>query len=711
MKKRIAAMLLALVMIAGVFAGCAGQPTATTPTTPASNSGTANSGNTDTTKPADNGNQQAAPAEEAIEKEAPMLAAQVKDGKLPPLEERIPTVEDVYVEAKYSPEETPSYGGVVRTYNNGMWYWGPFCEEPLFRLLDDGTVESNVAKGYDLSDDGLVYTIHLREGMKWSDGTPFTATDCVYYYNYVLVTDVDNETGKITKSNAGRNYGWYKTTDENGILRPAQVRYVDDLTFTITLYSPKPTLLQAICIDNKWMFCPKEWYKDIMVNDASAPHWSGETDLKLIGGEGLPTITEEEALANALKKSELYNFENFSKLGDQLGYRYWQYAGRPTLRPWNIVNALTDQTLVFERNPYYWKVDKDGRQLPYIDTVEFVGMDQNLWAQEEIAGNIDVARFDAGDFPIYKASEAVGNYTVYTEISPSWSSVGLELNQSYKDLQYRALFQNIDFRHALSIAADRNEINEIIGNGMMTPAQFAAPEGTGDYIAGAPQKWVEYDVAAANKLLDGIEGISKELNADGFRTFVGGEHDGQAITIELETRANAPSDAQLVALLAKYYKALGLQIVESNNTDNNARNERYYAGDIFMGAVNSSSGSFNVMLRPDAVAANRNNSAFVGKYGLEHQDALTPEPGTGLAELIDATKALVSANKLEELQAASKRIAQAHYDNTWVIGFCVSDRTYDAVNNRVHNFRSGFVNCDELRFLGYTKPYTWFIQD
>lgn len=704
-------MLLALVMIAGVFAGCAGQPTATTPTTPATNSGSADSGKTDTTKPADNGNQQAAPAAEAIEKEAPMLAAQVKDGKLPPLEERIPTAEDVYVEAKYSPEETPSYGGVVRTYNNGMWYWGPFCEEPLFRLLDDGTVEANVAKGYDLSDDGLVYTIHLREGMKWSDGTPFTATDCVYYYNYVLVTDVDNETGKITKSNAGRNYGWYKTTDENGVLRPAQVRYVDDLTFTITLYSPKPTLLQAICIDNKWMFCPKEWYKDIMVNDASAPHWSGETDLKLIGGEGLPTITEEEALANALKKSELYNFENFSKLGDQLGYRYWQYAGRPTLRPWNIVNALTDQTLVFERNPYYWKVDKDGRQLPYIDTVEFVGMDQNLWAQEEIAGNIDVARFDAGDFPIYKASEAVGNYTVYTEISPSWSSVGLELNQSYKDLQYRALFQNIDFRHALSIAADRDEINEIIGNGMMTPAQFAAPEGTGDYIAGAPQKWVEYDVAAANKLLDGIEGISKELNADGFRTFVGGEHDGQAITIELETRANAPSDAQLVALLAKYYKALGLQIVESNNTDNNARNERYYAGDIFMGAVNSSSGSFNVMLRPDAVAANRNNSAFVGKYGLEHQDALTPEAGTGLAELIDATKALVSANKLEELQAASKRIAQAHYDNTWVIGFCVSDRTYDAVNNRVHNFRSGFVNCDELRFLGYTKPYTWFIQD
>lgn len=646
-----------------------------------------------------------------IEKEAPMLAEQVAAGTLPPLEDRLPVEADVFVETEYTPEETPSYGGTLRTNNGGMWYYGPNAEEPLFRLLDDGTVEANVAKSYDLSEDGLVYTIHLREGMKWSDGTPFTATDCVYYYNYVLVTDVDNETGKVTKSNAGRYYNWYQTADENGVMRPAQVRYVDDQTFTITLYSPKPTLLQAIAIDNKWMFCPKEWYKDIMVNDASAAHWSGETDLKLIGGEGLPTITEEQALANALAKSELYNFENAAKLGDQLGYRYWQYAGRPTLRPWNIISPLTDQTLVFERNPYYWKVDAEGRQLPYIDRVEYVTLDASLMAQEKIAGNLDLVRFDAADFPIYKSSEAIGNYTVYTDIIPSWANVSFEFNQGYKDVQYRELFANIDFRHAVSIAVDRNEVNEILYNGMMAPAQFAPAAGTAEYIEGAPEKWTELNVDEANALLDGIEGISNERNSDGYRTFVGGEHDGQAITIEFETRADAPNDAQLVALLAKYFKPLGLQIVESNNTDNNARNERYYAGDVYMAAVNSSSGSFNVMLRPDAVAANRNNCAFVGKYGLEHADALTPEPGSAMEELVNATKALLSASTLEDLQAAAARIVRSHYENTWVIGILASNKTYDAVANRVHNFRDGFVSCDELRFLGNTRPYSWFIQE
>ena len=646
-----------------------------------------------------------------VEKESPILAEQVAAGTLPPLEERLPSEADVFVETEYSPEETPVYGGTLRTNNGGMWYYGPNAEEPLFRLLDDGTVEANVAKSYDLSDDGLVYTIHLREGMKWSDGTPFTATDCVYYYNYVLVTDVDNETGKVTKSNAGRYYNWYQTADENGVMRPAQVRYVDDQTFTITLYSPKPTLLQAIAIDNKWMFCPKEWYKDIMVNDAAAPHWSGETDLKLIGGEGLPTITEEQALANALAKSPLYNFENAAKLGDQLGYRYWQYAGRPTLRPWNIVSPLTDQTLVFERNPYYWKVDAEGRQLPYIDKVEYVTMDASLYAQEKIAGNLDLVRFDAADFPIYKSSEAIGNYTVYTDIIPSWANVSFEFNQGYKDVQYRELFANIDFRHAVSIAVDREEVNEILYNGMMTPAQFAPAAGTAEYIEGGPEKWIEFNVDEANALLDGIEGISKERNADGYRTFVGGEHDGQAITIEFETRADAPNDAQLVALLAKYFKPLGLQIVESNNTDNNARNEKYYAGDVFMAAVNSSSGSFNVMLRPDAVAANRNNCAFIGKYGLEHADALTPEPGSAMEEMVNATKALISASTLEDMQAAAARIVKSHYDNTWVIGILSSNKTYDAVANRVHNYRDGFVSCDELRFLGNTRPYSWFIQE
>lgn len=700
MKKRISSLLLAAVMLLGILSGCGGNNS-----NPPSDGTQKPSSGTDVQQPSGT-------ADGEIVKESPMLAEMVSAGTIPTLADRLPSDADVYVETAYTPEgEVPVYGGTIRSPNSGMWGYGPFCEEPLFRMLDDGTVEPNVAKGYEVSDDGLVYTIHLREGMRWSDGTPFTATDCVYYYNYILVTDVNNETGEITKSNANRNYGWYKTTDpSDGILKPAQVRYVDDTTFTITLYAPKPTLLQAICIDNKWMFAPKEWYKDIMANDPSQPHWSGETDLKLIGGEGLPAVTEEEALANAKARSDLYTFEDYSKLCDELGYRYWQYAGRPTLRPWNNTSAKTDQVLVFERNPYYWKVDAEGRQLPYVDKIEFATMDESLNAQEVMAGNLDVCGVSAGSFSTYKAGEAGGVYTLKAFVSPSWSSAHLELNQTYKDAQYAELFGNIDFRHALSIAVDRDEMNNIIYSGMNTPQQFAAPEGLADYIPGAPDKWIELDVDEANKLLDGIDLISNELNSDGFRTFVGGANNGKAIVLEVETTGDDTS-AQAVALLAQYYSKIGIQVVESANTDNNKRNEKYYAGDVAMASFESGKSVFNVMLRPDYLALNRNNNCWSGKYGIEHADHIAPEAGTPLAELLDATNNLISASTMDDLRSAGDTILRLHYENTWCIGFLNNSTGYQAVNNRIHNYREGFVMCDELRFFGYAKPYTWFIQE
>ncbi|MBQ6528314.1 MAG: hypothetical protein IJI38_07305, partial [Clostridia bacterium] len=137
---------------------------------------------------------------------------------------------------------------------------------------------------------------------------------------------------------------------------------------------------------------------------------------------------------------------------------------------------------------------------------------------------------------------------------------------------------------------------------------------------------------------------------------------------------------------------------------------RYYIGDEVMASWEGT-GSFNVMLRPDAMAANRTNTCFVGKYGLEFPEPLTPAAGSPMEELVSATKALVTASTLEELQAAANRIVRSHYENTWVIGFLNNAASYFAFNNRVHNVADGYTYCDELRFLGYGKPYTWFIQE
>lgn len=310
--KKALSLLLVLASLLSLMAGCSGN-TAANPTTGSETAGGETTG------------------EAEIVKESPMLTEMVSAGTIPALSERLPVEADIMVETDKTPEN-PQYGGTLRRNNGGEWDFGPFTEEPLFRLTEDGGVTPNVAKGYDVSEDGLTYTVYLREGMKWSDGEPFTADDVAFYYNYMLVTDADPETGKVTSGYCGTNYNWYKTVDPaDGISKPAIVTVVDDYTFQIKLYSPKPLLLCNIAIDNKWMFAPKHWYQDIVAYDTSVPHWTGlEPDV--LGAKGLTAVTEAEAVANAAARNARFTFADYVQLGNQLGYMYWGYADRPTLR-------------------------------------------------------------------------------------------------------------------------------------------------------------------------------------------------------------------------------------------------------------------------------------------------------------------------------------------------------------------------------------------
>ena len=691
--KKILAFTLALIMTVGMFAGCGKQAETTAPTT--GTAGTTGSTGTTTTQ---------TPSGTEIVKESPMLAELVAAGQLPALEERLPVASDIMIEEAPA---NPQFGGTLRRNNGGEWDYGPFTEEPLFRLTEDGGVTPNVAKGYDVSSDGLVYTIYLREGMRWSDGAPFTAHDVAFYYNYMLVTDVTEE-GKIVSGYNGTNYNWYKTTDPaDGIAKPAIVTVVDDYTVQIKLYAPKPLILQNIAIDNKWMFAPKHWYKDIVAYDTSKPHWTG-LDHEILGGAGLTAVTQEEAVANAAARNARFTFDDYTQLGNQLGYMYWSYKDRPTLRAWVMDSEKTDQTFVFVRNPYFWKTDSEGRQLPYIDRVEMVTMDNALYAQEMISGNLDMAAVSLGDIPTYKAGETMGNYTVHGSVQPNWTTCSIELNQSYKDEQYRELFANIDFRHALSIAVDRNEMNEILYAGLATPAQAAAPEGTPQFIEGAREKWTEFDPAAANALLDGIEGISNDRNADGYRTFVGGEHDGEAVTINLEGHAKSNS-AQAIALMAQYLKEIGIQLVEISNTARNTRQQKVTNGNEIMALYEEKLNIFNPYVRPDRVAANRNICTWVGMYGLEHANPMIPVEGTPMAEIVALTHELATVATLERAQEIGDAFLQSHVENTWIIGYLSETTSYTAMSNKVQNFDPDFISCDELRFYGNAKPYTWFL--
>ena len=164
--------------------------------------------------------------------QAPMLDSM----DLPPVAERLP-VEPMVEDADYLTIGT--YGGELRrAADGGNWYNGKPIEEGLFRFTTEGVAEPNVAKGFSVNEDATVYTIYLREGMKWSDGAPFTAEDCVWFYNAICLNKID--------SKGVRNCH----KDANGT--PAVVEKVDDYTFTVTFGTPKYDFIEALTVDLKW---------------------------------------------------------------------------------------------------------------------------------------------------------------------------------------------------------------------------------------------------------------------------------------------------------------------------------------------------------------------------------------------------------------------------------------------------------------------------
>ena len=231
--------------------------------------------------------------------EAAYTQAPYWEGKdLPAVADRLP-LEPMVEDAEYL--EIGTYGGELRrAADGGNWYNGKPIEEGLFRFTTQGTVEPNVAKGFDVNEDATVYTIYLREGMKWSDGAPFTAEDCVWFFNAVCLNKIDSKGVRACHKDAVTG-------------NPAKVEKVDDYTFTVTFENPKYGFIEALTVDLKWHFAPKHIFEK-MVQAA-------------IDGDTETALAEAKAICGQ-------EFSDVGKAGKELLYYFWNYAGVPTLNPY-----------------------------------------------------------------------------------------------------------------------------------------------------------------------------------------------------------------------------------------------------------------------------------------------------------------------------------------------------------------------------------------
>jgi peptide/nickel transport system substrate-binding protein len=427
-----------------------------------------------------------APAEPVSKyKEAPMLSEMVKKGELKPVEERLPE-NPLVVQA-------PSVGQYGGTWRRG--FLGPsdyngyvrIVDDALLRFTADGTkVEPHVAESATPSADFTTWTVNLRKGAKWSDGTPFTADDIMFWYNDVL----------LNKDLTPSLPTWMKNKDGSAVL----VEKINDYSVKWTYQLPMTTfLLELANKDN---------------GDRAYPAF-------------LPAAYMKQFHANYAKKEDLDKMvadAKFKTWGELFASKKNQGENpdRPGMAAWIPVNRVSDTVMTLKRNPYYVGVDQEGNQLPYLDEVRLTFFsDAATLNVAAIAGEFDEQerQINVVNYPVFKENEQKGQYKVFTWPSLGGADADVSFNQTYtKDADLGKLMQTKDFRVAMSYAIDRNAIKETAFMGLGEPRQ-PVPAPNHPYYPGDEyaKKYTEYKPDEANKLLDGI-GLDKK-NADGIRMY------------------------------------------------------------------------------------------------------------------------------------------------------------------------------------------------
>jgi peptide/nickel transport system substrate-binding protein len=604
---------------------------------------------------------------EEASKESPILAALVSAGTLPALADRMPVQTDIMVEPVI--EGIGQYGGDLKMalVAGDKWGVGAPTEESLFRFTKDGSkVEPNVAKSFEVNANSTEFTIHLREGMKWSDGVPFTADDVLFYWEHML-----------TKETFGKKIydAYYSVDAATGDKALAEVTKIDDYTFKVTHKYPSVQFLERVAIDNKWFYMPAHFQKTI-----------------------LPEFIGEE---KALEIAKQWGFEDTIGFLKETGYYYWIYPQIPTLRPWVATNSFDSDQFVMERNPYYWKTDFEGNQLPYMDRLVATKIqDQSQKVLGTLAGDFNLSTFDSKDFTVLKENEKKGDFRVIPWISTQWSSSNIQLNQTVQDLKLRELFQDIRFREALSVGVDRVEIAEIVTNGLADPTQASVPKGLMGYEEGWAEQWAKYDPERANTLLDEI-GLTKR-DKNNYRIF----SDGSDLAINIIE--NTEDTAKFLELIKKAYEDLGIK-TNVKVVDKATFQELKYSNQV--PATTESISAVNVAFRPDALVPLRVLTPWFGEYGLYTQsggkEGVKPEGDVALIlEYWDNVKASKTS---DEINKWGNEIIKLHMKNQWIIGYASGTPSLVVASNNMRNIPQA-VMADEFRSLGHGHPAQFYIQ-
>ncbi len=453
--------------------------------------------------------------------EAPSLADKVAAGQLPPVAERLPANPLVI----QTFEEVGTYGGIIRMAHRGpadsTGYYRT-VREPLVNFDPMLTeVHGNLAESWSVSEDGTMITFYLREGLRWSDGEPFTADDVLFWWEVMNTPEL------------------YPAIPGNYVIggEPVDVVKLDNYTVQFIWPAPQAAFITWIASGRDENYLPKHYLSQYHINYQDEDSLAAMAQRE--GFDAWYQLFEEKAgTANNFRAPDL-----------------------PRMDAWVITTDFDDAILVSERNPYYYKVDQEGNQLPYVDTLHRILVPEiEVMKLMLMAGEIDyITRHlwtTYGDLPMYINNQERGDYRIIRTHGGTPGALNIMFNATYDgDEALVELLHDYDFKKALSYAIDRDEVNDVLFNGIARPGHGHFHHEHPAYVEEVDQRYIEYNPELANQILDEL-GLDAR-DRDGYRL----RPDGERLTLIIDGSTHHLHHGSGGELLISYWEDVGIRLI------------------------------------------------------------------------------------------------------------------------------------------------------
>jgi peptide/nickel transport system substrate-binding protein len=624
-------------------------------------------------------------------KEAPMLAEQVKAGKLPAVDKRLPEPSQLFVIKPL--REVGKYGGNWRRA-----FTGPADHENGNRInsadkiltfdYTGAKIMPSLARDWKVSDDGKTTTIYLRRGAKWSDGKPFTANDFIFWYEDIY----------LNKNIVPTPFFEFQIDGKDG-----KMRKVDD--YTVAFEFPEPYAFFVYQLAGSTAIGAG------LATRGAFQNWGGAYAPAHYLKQFLPKYSSEDA---ANKKAKELGFDNWVSL---LRNRYsWALNPElPVMTPWKTVSPINSPTWSMERNPYFWATDTAGNQLPYIDRITMTLAENTEVANlRAIAGEYDIQErhMHLSKLPVFLENAKKGNYTVRLDPGMNGADVALHIGNSYEgDPEIMKLLRNRDFRRALALGIDRDQLNEAFWLGVGTAGNIApSPETIFSPGAEWNKKWGVLDLKQSNELLDAL-GYTKKDN-EGYRLRADGKG---RLRLEMVTVGGQfVPYTQVGEMIKQQWRKIGVDVdikeLERNlafTRDNNNENQ-------IITWANDGSEMLFLFPRhaiPVDAAESHMGMAYARWYASKGASGKKPDDPE-LLRAFDLFRASFGAKEEDRIRNG-KEIWKILVDNVYSIGTVGQSPAFMGVRivkNNMGNIPERQVNAQHVRTPYSSQPITFYFK-